>query len=280
MGYYVLHYTGRRPRGEPEAGGDLGRQRHPVFGGACCCYYSGHARHCRYLATDARHGSAFDPSAQGRIPLHQLLDADDSTAATLWRLGITLPPPRRGRQLRLRKQQSPFAIMASLAVFKRALIAERGQGRHGAPRRRASTWGGRGSQAQEEAAISRDLLAGHSLRSTIRAHGIGSKTVQSIKAELPSRLPLFERGTGAFSRFSSALIRDGSGRPRGSDQRFGRSSPDHRRIRRDLATDLAISVHLGVHVDIGGTDRAWLAAADRIPRDPAPGPRDRALRLR
>ncbi len=48
------------------------------------------------------------------------------------------------------------------------------------------------------------------------------------------------RRVGAFSRFSSALIRDGSGRPRGSDQRFGRSSPDHRRIRRDLATDLAM----------------------------------------
>jgi hypothetical protein len=40
--------------------------------------------------------------------------------------------------------------------------------------------------AQKEAAIRRDLLAGRSLRSTIRAHGVGSKTAQRIKAELPS----------------------------------------------------------------------------------------------
>jgi len=33
-------------------------------------------------------------------------------------------------------------------------------------------------------AIRRDLLAGRSLRSTIKAHGVGSKTVQRIKAEL------------------------------------------------------------------------------------------------
>jgi hypothetical protein len=32
--------------------------------------------------------------------------------------------------------------------------------------------------------IQRDLLAGRSLRSTIRAHGVGSKTMQRIKAEL------------------------------------------------------------------------------------------------
>jgi len=38
--------------------------------------------------------------------------------------------------------------------------------------------------AAEEAAIRRDLLAGHSLRSTIKAHGVGSKTVQRIKTAL------------------------------------------------------------------------------------------------
>ena len=32
--------------------------------------------------------------------------------------------------------------------------------------------------------IRRDLLAGRSLRSTIKAHGVGSKTVQRIKADL------------------------------------------------------------------------------------------------
>ena len=77
-----------------------------------------------------------------------------------------------------------FGIMASLAEFERALIAERvkagmarakAQGKHvGRPR----------IPAQKEAAIRRDLLAGQSLRSTIRAHGVGSKTVQRIKAEL------------------------------------------------------------------------------------------------
>jgi hypothetical protein len=40
--------------------------------------------------------------------------------------------------------------------------------------------------AQKEAAIRRDLLAGRSLHSTIRAHGGGSKTAQRIKAELAS----------------------------------------------------------------------------------------------
>jgi hypothetical protein len=38
--------------------------------------------------------------------------------------------------------------------------------------------------AQKEAAIRSDLLAGRSLRSTIKAHGVGSKTVQRMKAEL------------------------------------------------------------------------------------------------
>ena len=73
--------------------------------------------------------------------------------------------------------------MASLAEFERSLIAERvragmarakAQGKHvGRPR----------IPAQKEAGIRRDLLAGRSLRSTIRAHGVGS-TVQRIKAEL------------------------------------------------------------------------------------------------
>jgi DNA invertase Pin-like site-specific DNA recombinase len=77
-----------------------------------------------------------------------------------------------------------FGIMASLAEFERALIAERvkaakAQGRHvGRPR----------IPAQKEAAIRRDLLAGRSLRSTIKAHGVGSKTVQRIKAELAGPL--------------------------------------------------------------------------------------------
>jgi len=42
----------------------------------------------------------------------------------------------------------------------------------------------RGVPAKKEDAIRRDLLAGRSLRSTIKAHGVGSKTVQRIKAEL------------------------------------------------------------------------------------------------
>jgi DNA invertase Pin-like site-specific DNA recombinase len=77
-----------------------------------------------------------------------------------------------------------FGIMASLAEFERALIAERvkagmarakAQGKHvGRPR----------IPVQKEAAIRRDLLAGRSLRSTIKTHGVGSKTVQRIKAEL------------------------------------------------------------------------------------------------
>ena len=77
-----------------------------------------------------------------------------------------------------------FGIMASLAEFERALISERvragmarakTQGKHvGRPR----------IPPQKEAAIRRDLLAGRSLRSTIKAHGVGSKTVQRIKAEL------------------------------------------------------------------------------------------------
>ena len=201
MGYYVLHYTGRRPRGEPEAGGDLGRQRHPVFGGACCLATLDIAATWQSMPVTA---PPFDPSAQGRILLHQLLDADDSTAATLWRLGITLPPPRRGRQPRLRKQHSPFGIMASLAVFKRALIAEQGQGRHWpAPRRKGKHVGWPRIPAQEEAAISRDLLAGRSLRSTIRAHGIGSKTVQS-QGRAAVETTALERGTG---RTTGASVR-------------------------------------------------------------------------
>jgi DNA invertase Pin-like site-specific DNA recombinase len=77
-----------------------------------------------------------------------------------------------------------FGIMASLAEFERALIAERvkagmarakAQGKHvGRPR----------IPTQTEAAIRRDLLAGRSLRSTIKSHSVGSKTVQRIKAEL------------------------------------------------------------------------------------------------
>jgi DNA invertase Pin-like site-specific DNA recombinase len=77
-----------------------------------------------------------------------------------------------------------FGIMASLAEFERALIAERvkagmarakAQGKHvGRPR----------IPLQKEAAIRRDLLAGRSLRSTIKAHGVGSKTAQRIKSEL------------------------------------------------------------------------------------------------
>ena len=40
----------------------------------------------------------------------------------------------------------------------------------------------------KEAAIRRDLLAGRNLRSTIKAHGVGSKTVQRIKAELADQI--------------------------------------------------------------------------------------------
>jgi hypothetical protein len=71
-----------------------------------------------------------------------------------------------------------------LAEFERALIAERvkaglarakAQGKH-VGRLRVPT--------HKEAAIRHALLAGRSLRSTIKAHGVGSKTVQRIKAEL------------------------------------------------------------------------------------------------
>jgi DNA invertase Pin-like site-specific DNA recombinase len=82
-----------------------------------------------------------------------------------------------------------FGIMASLAEFERALIAEgvkagmaraKAQGKHvGRPR----------IPVRKEAAIRRDLLAGRSLRSTIKAHGVGSKTVQRINAELADEKP-------------------------------------------------------------------------------------------
>ena len=65
--------------------------------------------------------------------------------------------------------------MASLAEFERTLITERvkagmarakAQGKHvGRPR----------IPAQKDAATRRNLLAGRSPRSTIKAHGVGSK---------------------------------------------------------------------------------------------------------
>jgi DNA invertase Pin-like site-specific DNA recombinase len=80
-----------------------------------------------------------------------------------------------------------FGIMASLVEFERALIGERvkagmahakAQGKHvGRPR----------IPVQKEAAIRCDLLAGRGLRSTISAHGVGSKTVQRIKTELADK---------------------------------------------------------------------------------------------
>jgi hypothetical protein len=45
----------------------------------------------------------------------------------------------------------------------------------------------------KEAAIRHDLLAGRSLRTTIKAHGVGSKTVQRIKAQLPIK-PVYDPG--------------------------------------------------------------------------------------
>jgi DNA invertase Pin-like site-specific DNA recombinase len=63
----------------------------------------------------------------------------------------------------------------SLPSGKAGLARAKAQGKHvGRPR----------IPPQKEAAIRRELLAGRSLRSTIRAHGVGSKTVQRIKAEL------------------------------------------------------------------------------------------------
>ena len=70
-----------------------------------------------------------------------------------------------------------FGIMAILAEFERALIAERDKAAWRARRRRASPLGGRGPPPKE-AAIRCDVLAVRSLRSTIKAHGVGSKTVQ------------------------------------------------------------------------------------------------------
>ena len=77
-----------------------------------------------------------------------------------------------------------FGIMASLAEFERTLIAERVKAGMARAKARGKHVGRPRIPSQKEAAIRRDLLAGRSLRSAIRAHGVGSRTVQRIKAEL------------------------------------------------------------------------------------------------
>jgi DNA invertase Pin-like site-specific DNA recombinase len=74
--------------------------------------------------------------------------------------------------------------LSSLTEFERALIAERVKAGMARAKARARHVGRPRIPAQKEAAIRRDLLAGRRLRSTINAHGVGSKTVQRIKAEL------------------------------------------------------------------------------------------------
>jgi DNA invertase Pin-like site-specific DNA recombinase len=75
-------------------------------------------------------------------------------------------------------------MMASLAEFERALIPERVKAGMAGPKAQGKHVGRPRIPPSKEAAIRRDLLAGRSLRSTIKAHGVGSKTVQRIKADL------------------------------------------------------------------------------------------------
>jgi DNA invertase Pin-like site-specific DNA recombinase len=63
----------------------------------------------------------------------------------------------------------------SLPSGKAGLARAKAQGKH-VGRLRIPT--------HKQAAIRHDLLAVRSLHSTIKAHGVGSKTVQRIKAEL------------------------------------------------------------------------------------------------
>jgi DNA invertase Pin-like site-specific DNA recombinase len=76
-----------------------------------------------------------------------------------------------------------FGITASLAEFERALIAERVKAGMARAKALGEHVGRPRIPAQKEAAIRRELLAGRSLQSTIKAHGVGSKTGQRIKAE-------------------------------------------------------------------------------------------------
>ena len=87
-----------------------------------------------------------------------------------------------------------FGIMASLAEFERALIAERVKAGMARAKARGKHVGRPRIPGKKEDAIRRDLLAGRSLRSTIKAHGVGSKTVQRIKAELAAEARALERG--------------------------------------------------------------------------------------
>ena len=77
-----------------------------------------------------------------------------------------------------------FGIMASMAEFERAADRRARQGGHGARQGPRQARGSAAYPAAEGSRIRRDLLAGRSLRSTIKAHGVRSKTVQRIKPEL------------------------------------------------------------------------------------------------
>jgi DNA invertase Pin-like site-specific DNA recombinase len=102
-------------------------------------------------------------------------------------LGIDFVSYRENADTTTAQGKLIFGIMANLVEFERALIGERvkagmarakAQGKHvGRPR----------IPVQKEAAIRCDLLAGRGLRSTISAHGVGSKTVQRIKTELADK---------------------------------------------------------------------------------------------
>jgi DNA invertase Pin-like site-specific DNA recombinase len=71
-----------------------------------------------------------------------------------------------------------------LAEFERTLVAERVKAGLVCANARGKNVGRLRIPTHKEAAIRHNLLAGRSLRTTIKAHGVGSKTVQRIKAEL------------------------------------------------------------------------------------------------
>jgi DNA invertase Pin-like site-specific DNA recombinase len=102
-----------------------------------------------------------------------------------WRAGASLRrAPGENADTTTAQGKLIFGIMASLAEFERDLIAERVRAGMARAKARGKHVGRPRIPSSKEAAIRRDLLAGHSLRSTIKAHGVGSKTVQRIKAEL------------------------------------------------------------------------------------------------
>ena len=93
--------------------------------------------------------------------------------------------------------------MASLATFERALIAERVKACVARAKAQGKHVGRSRIPAQRETAIRRDVLAGRSLRSTIKAHGVGSKTVQRLKAELAEKQRGLEDDAGGRAFMSA-----------------------------------------------------------------------------